>query len=156
MNNVVVRALNSDEARLLTAARLVAVEHAPYLAHALFTTHPIAAEGLGTFAVDPVWRLYLDPAVLAAWGPWLSGGVLVHEIGHLVRAHAERADALGADIDHDCWDFRQTPRLTMTCSRPASTFRTEWSHPSVSDWRAAASKRCITPHSSNDRPGKRG
>jgi predicted metal-dependent peptidase len=103
MNNVVVRALHSDEARLLTAARLVAVEHAPYLAHALFTTHPVAAERLGTFAVDRVWRLYLDPAVLAAWGPWLSGGVLVHEIGHLVRAHTERADVLGSDIDHDCW-----------------------------------------------------
>jgi hypothetical protein len=29
--------------------------------------------------------------------------VLVHEIGHLVRAHAERADALGADYDHARW-----------------------------------------------------
>ena len=89
----------------LTAARLVAVEHAPYLAHALFSTQPVAAEGLGTFAVDRGWRLYVDPVTLVDWGPALAGGVLVHEIGHLVRAHAERADALGADYDHQRWNF---------------------------------------------------
>jgi len=103
--SVVVRRLNADEARLLTAARLVAVEHAPYLAHALFSTQPIAAEELGTFAVDRGWRLYVDPATLVGWGPTLAGGVLVHEVGHLVRAHAERADALGAGVDHQRWNF---------------------------------------------------
>jgi predicted metal-dependent peptidase len=103
--SVSVRALNSDEARVLTAARLVAVEHAPYLAHALFSMQPVAAEGLGTFAVDRGWRLYVDPATLTGWGPTLAGGVLVHEIGHLVRAHAERADALGADYDHQRWNL---------------------------------------------------
>jgi predicted metal-dependent peptidase len=103
--SVVVRALNSDEARLLTASRLVAVEHAPYLAHALFTIRPVAAEGLGTFAVDRGWRLYVDPATLVHWGPALAGGVLVHEIGHLVRAHAERADAFGSDVDRERWNF---------------------------------------------------
>jgi AAA domain (dynein-related subfamily) len=54
--NVVVRDLTAEEARLLTAARLAAVEHAPYLAHALFQARPVAAEGLGTFAVDRTWR----------------------------------------------------------------------------------------------------
>jgi predicted metal-dependent peptidase len=88
---------------MLTAARLLAVEWAPYLAHALFNTQPVAAEGPGTFAVDRHWRLYLDPVTLAGWGPTLAGGVLVHEVGHLVRAHAERADALGADVDHERW-----------------------------------------------------
>ena len=101
--SVSVRSLKDDESRLLTAARLVAVEHAPYLAHALFTNHPVAAEGLGTFAVDRGWRLYVDPVTLRSWGPGLAGGVLVHEVSHLVRAHAERADALGADYDHERW-----------------------------------------------------
>jgi predicted metal-dependent peptidase len=103
--SVSVRPLNTDESRLLVAARLVAVEHAPYLAHALFTTRPVAAEGLGTFAVDRGWRLYVDPVPLAEWGPALAGGVLVHEVSHLVRAHAERADALGADYDHERWNL---------------------------------------------------
>ena len=96
--------MNTQEARLLTAARLVAVEHAPYLAHALFTARPLAAVGLGTFAVDRGWRLYLDPATLARWGPSVAGGVLVHEVTHLVRDHAARAEALGADYDHDRWN----------------------------------------------------
>jgi predicted metal-dependent peptidase len=102
--SVVVRTLEADEARLVTAARLVAVEHAPYLAHALCTVQPVAAVGLGTFAVDRGWRLYVDPATLVRWGPTLAGGVLVHEVGHLVRAHAERADAFGADVDHERWN----------------------------------------------------
>jgi predicted metal-dependent peptidase len=100
---VSVRELNAEEVRFLTAARLVAVEHAPYLAHALFTARPVAAEGLGTFAVDRGWRLYLDPVTLAGWGPALAGGVLVHEVGHLVRAHADRADAFGPGYDHERW-----------------------------------------------------
>ena len=103
--SVSVRPLKQDEARRLTAARLVAVEQAPYLAHALFTARPVAAEGLGTFAVDRAWRLYVDPDTLADWGPAIAGGVLVHEISHLVRAHAERADALGADYDHTRWNL---------------------------------------------------
>src|ERR1051326_2195804 len=102
---VSVRTLGAEEARLLTAARLVALEYAPYLAHALFSTQPVAAEGLGTFAVDRGWRLYIDPATLVSWGPTLSGSVLVHEIGHLVRAHAERAEALGAEVDNERWNI---------------------------------------------------
>jgi len=62
---VSVRPLNGAEEWLLVAARLVGIEHAPYLAHALFTVRPLAAEGLGTCAVDRGWRLYLDPATLA-------------------------------------------------------------------------------------------
>ena len=105
MTAVSVRRLCADEERLLVAARLVAVERAPYLAHALFTVGPVAAEGLGTLAVDRGWRLYVDPVTMSGWGAQLTGGVLVHEVGHLVRAHAERADALGADYDHDRWNL---------------------------------------------------
>jgi predicted metal-dependent peptidase len=103
--SVCVRPLTADEQRQLVAARLVAVEQAPYLAHAIFSVAANAAEGLGTFAVDRGWRLYLDPVRMTGWGPLLSGGVLVHEISHLVRAHAERADALDAPYDHDRWNF---------------------------------------------------
>ena len=35
--------------------------------------------------------------------------MLVHEVGHLVRAHAERADALGAGRDHERWAFWPMP-----------------------------------------------
>jgi hypothetical protein len=62
--SVSVRPLSDSESRLLTAARLVAVEHGPYLAHALFASQPVAAEGLGTLAVDRGWRPYVDPLAL--------------------------------------------------------------------------------------------
>ncbi|MBV9354154.1 MAG: hypothetical protein JO023_01375 [Chloroflexi bacterium] len=100
-----VRPLQPEEARLVTAARLVTVEYAPYLAHALFASRAVAADGLNSFAVDRTWRLYVDPSTLRRWGPGLAGGVLVHEVSHLVRAHAERADALGADFDHHRWNL---------------------------------------------------
>lgn len=105
MSDIAVRPLTSVEARALTAARLVAVEHAPYLAHALFSMHAVAAEGLGTLAVDRSWRLYVDPAVLSAWGPLVTGGGLVHEVSHLIRDHAGRAEHIGAARDHATWNY---------------------------------------------------
>ena len=109
-----VRGLSYEEACLLTAARLVAVEYAPYLAHALFKVRPLAADGLGTFALDRGRRPYLDPAVHATWGPARAGGVLVRELGHLVHAHADRADVLGADRDQERWAPRPTPASITT------------------------------------------
>lgn len=103
--NPQIRPLTADERRALAAARLVAVEAAPYFAHALFTVRPLAAVGLGTFAVDQHWRLYVDPAMLAEWGPQTAGAVLVHEINHLIRGHAERAAALPGPVDHKRWNI---------------------------------------------------
>lgn len=98
------RPLTADEQRAFTAARLVALEYTPYFAHVLFAVRPLALEGLGTFAVDASWRLYMDPSTLTAWGPQTSGAVLVHEVGHLVRDHAGRASALGR-VDHRTWNI---------------------------------------------------
>ncbi len=84
MTGVSVRPMYESERRLLVAARLIAMTQAPYLAHALFTVSPVAAEGLGTFAVDRCWRLYVDPLTLSGWGAQLGGGVLIHEVGLLL------------------------------------------------------------------------
>jgi predicted metal-dependent peptidase len=100
---VTTRPLNHDETEALAAARLVALQHAPYLATALFAMRPVAAEGLGTFGVDGAWRLYLDPATLSEWGAEHAGGVLLHEAGHLVRDHSGRVRALGSRVDRERW-----------------------------------------------------
>ena len=104
-----VRALSADERAAFARARLVAVEHGPYLAHALFAVAPLAAPGLGTFAVDAHWRLYLAPERLigdTAWTPSEAGAVLLHEVGHLVRDHAARAAALPAQpYHHESWNL---------------------------------------------------
>lgn len=97
--------LNDDERTAVAAARLAAVEYAPYLAHALFSVRPVSAAGLGTFAVDRHWRLYVDPSTLTEWGPRVAGAVLVHEVCHLIRDHAGRADALPGPVDHGLWNL---------------------------------------------------
>lgn len=99
------RSLNASERAAFTAARLRALQAAPYFTHALLDVRPLAAPGLGTFAVDRDWRLYLDPDTMEEWGPETSAGVLIHEIGHLVREHARRADAIGSDVDRRVWNF---------------------------------------------------
>ena len=83
-----------NDARL-AAARLWAATQLPYFAAGLFALAPIESPGLGTFAVDRRWRLYVDPDVLERWTVPEAGAVLVHELSHVLRAHAERGEALG-------------------------------------------------------------
>jgi predicted metal-dependent peptidase len=71
-----------------------------YYASAVFAMRPVAAEGLGTYAVDASWRLYIDPENLpggsAGWTVSQCGDVLEHEVNHLIREHSTRMDAVGA------------------------------------------------------------
>ncbi|MBA3019613.1 VWA-like domain-containing protein [Propionicimonas sp.] len=103
-----VRALRPDEWEAFRLARLVAAEWQPYLMHAMFAVQPVAAPGLGTFAVDGEWRLYLDPARLVGPDRWLTplaAGVLLHEIGHLIRDHAGRAAQLPLPRHRLAWNL---------------------------------------------------
>lgn len=103
-----VRPLTDAEHSAFRLGRLVAAEHLPYFMHALFAASPVAAPGLGTFAVDRSWRLYLDPELLTGAGRWDAttvGAVLAHEVGHLLRDHAARADALPHPHHHLAWNL---------------------------------------------------
>lgn len=88
----------------LASARLRALHLAPYYASALWRLIPVPTPGLGTMGVDKDWRLYYDPATLAQWGPALAGGVLTHEVGHLLRGHHDRAAALGT-TNPTIWNY---------------------------------------------------
>ena len=102
-----VRALNGDEWRRLRLARMAAVEAMPYFARALFALSPVAAPGLKTAAVDRYWRLYIDPAMLGTdegWSIPLAGAVLLHEVGHVLREHGARADAVDSPVDRLMWN----------------------------------------------------
>ncbi|HEX3489633.1 MAG TPA: VWA-like domain-containing protein [Streptosporangiaceae bacterium] len=88
----------------LAAARLWAAARFPYLASAVFGARVVAAPGIGTVAVDEGWRLWADPELAAGWGAAGLGSVLVHHVCHLLRVHAERAQAVGVgDHDADRW-----------------------------------------------------
>lgn len=99
------RTLEAHERAGLDRAILVAVDTAPYFAAALYQLRPVAAPGLGTFAVDRHWRLYLDPACMQTWGTQASGAVLIHEVNHLLREHAERSTHLPHPISHTRWNY---------------------------------------------------
>lgn len=103
-----VRPLSTDEAAAFRLVRLLAAESSPYFMAALFATVPVAAPGLGTFAVDASWRLYMDPDLLVGEGAWSqadAAGVLVHEVGHLIRDHAGRAGQLPQPMSHGAWNY---------------------------------------------------
>lgn len=101
-----VRELNPVERAAFRVARLVAYHQMPYYAAGLFALMPVAAPGLGTFAVDKHWRLYMDPDMLVGgWSAREAGGVLLHELGHLLRVHADRAAMLPQPYSHDKWNL---------------------------------------------------
>ena len=79
----------------LAAARLWAVNEAPYLATALFASVPILVPGLGTMASDRHWRMYIDPELTEKWAVEQLGAVMIHEAHHMLRDHCERAHAFG-------------------------------------------------------------
>lgn len=101
-----VRELNTAEREAFRIARLVAYNQMPYYAAGLFALMPVAAPGLKTFAVDKGWRLYMDPdMLLGGWSAREAGAVLLHELGHLLRVHAERAVVLPQPYRHDAWNL---------------------------------------------------
>jgi predicted metal-dependent peptidase len=97
----------------LAAARLRAVETQPFLGTALFALRPIPAPGLDTMGVSEDLLLFIDPVVLTRWTIPQIAGVLLHEVGHVVRDHAGRARTIGVatrgnqradSADHRCWN----------------------------------------------------
>jgi len=91
---------NFDRTRL-AAARLRAADAQPFLALALYALIPITDPNRGTFAVDEAWRMYVDPACLAEWSVAEVAGVLLHEVGHLIRDHAGRARTIAVVTERE-------------------------------------------------------
>lgn len=92
--------------RKLAAARLAATGIQPFLGTALFALQPTSAVGLGTFAVSPDFVLFIDPVALERWSVPEVAGVLLHEVGHVVRDHAGRARSLGVEArDANRWNI---------------------------------------------------
>ncbi len=76
----------------LAAARLRAAELHPFLSIALYALSPVADDSRDTFAVDGRWRLYVNPVKLAEWTVLEVAGVLLHEVGHVLRDHGGRGE----------------------------------------------------------------
>jgi predicted metal-dependent peptidase len=83
----------------LAGARLWAASRFPYLATGVFGAQVVADPGTGTVSVDQSWRMRADPDLVAEWTAAQLGSVLVHHVCHLLRTHAERAQAAGVGPD---------------------------------------------------------
>lgn len=88
-----------NTAQKLAAARRRACVKAPYLASAIHHLVYWEAPGLGTFAVTADSLLLYDPAVLDQWSTDETAGVLVHEVCHVLREHARRAERAKVQVD---------------------------------------------------------
>lgn len=80
--------------------RSIALFHMPYMASILFSLRLVAADGLGTLAVDKNMRLYIDfPAVEADYTDDENGQNLLHEASHIFADHASVRDEIGVTAD---------------------------------------------------------
>ncbi len=89
----------------LAAARYAASRRWPFVADAILAMSPVAQPGLGTLAVDARWRLYYDPAKIMEWTVQELKNVVLHEVSHLLRDHAPRADRAAVISDQDRKDW---------------------------------------------------
>jgi len=77
------------------AARAKAAYLRPYFAHALYALIPVQADRCPTMSVDKFGRLYFNPEWVLACDVDEIATVCLHEIGHVLRRHHERAQNLG-------------------------------------------------------------
>jgi predicted metal-dependent peptidase len=80
----------------LAAARLLACERFKYFRRAILAMVPKEAPGLGTFATSREGVMLWDPERVKEWTTEQLAAVVVHEVSHLLRKHADRCDRIGA------------------------------------------------------------
>ena len=76
--------------RELQAERVRAAYQRSYFAPALFNLIPVRTDLIDSMAVDVHWRLYYNDNWIATHSVEENAGLLVHEVGHLVRDHQGR------------------------------------------------------------------
>ncbi|WP_344801208.1 vWA domain-containing protein [Microlunatus ginsengisoli] len=102
MTRASVRRPTAPHLSVLATWRALALEMMPYLSTILLRLDVWDAPGLGTFAVDKRWRLYIDfDHCIANESVQLGAESLLHECGHLVGEHARIADELGVRTPQD-------------------------------------------------------
>lgn len=91
-----------DDKTKLATVRYVAASKRPYFATALFALHLVAEQRAQTMAIDKYGRVYVNAALIhigpnppkGLWSVEVAASALVHELGHWLRKHHERAELL--------------------------------------------------------------
>ena len=81
------RPFTSDEREALASARLLASVRMPYLATGIFAMHPVCAPDYPTMAINGRWQVFINPYFLTRNPVEYIAGILVHELGHVLRNH---------------------------------------------------------------------
>jgi predicted metal-dependent peptidase len=87
--------ITAEQQSDLVAWRAEALETMPYMASVLLNLRPLNAPGLGTFACDARYRLYIDFEAVTPLGARFCAEALLHECCHLFAHDSERADEHG-------------------------------------------------------------
>jgi predicted metal-dependent peptidase len=87
--------ITAEQQAELVVWRAEALELMPYMASILLNLRPVNAPGLGTFACDQHYRLYIDFDAVSKMSPQFCAQALLHECAHLFAHDAERAEEHG-------------------------------------------------------------
>lgn len=99
--------LTPEQLKLYRIMKMMAMKQQPYISNAFLRIIPVNAPGLGTAAIDDMWRCYIDFSYFMTRGYEFGAGVLAHEVWHLLRNHSERAERVDVDSDakHELWNI---------------------------------------------------
>jgi predicted metal-dependent peptidase len=104
------RLFTAEDSLKISAARLLAAGHQPYLSSVLFAMKPVYRQGSTDISVDvssdDKWRIYFTSSALQLFSAQEIAGVWLHQAAHCVRGHANRFKAL-AETDSKASTFRQ-------------------------------------------------
>ena len=89
---------SSEVLTKLQAARLWILVNRPYYCRALFACPLIPTDAAATMAIamDRRWRIFVNPHYVESNTVEKVAAVLIHEINHALRAHAERGEHTAA------------------------------------------------------------
>ena len=81
----------------LRAARLWILVNRPYYSRALFACRLLVTTAVETMTIDRKWHIYANPDHLEALDTSEIAGLIVHNLNHGLRDHAQRATALSVE-----------------------------------------------------------
>ena len=93
--------MNEMTPEYIQAARLSLARSHPYLADAFFTLRMVGIRpdcpSAHTMGVDKYWRVYYCPQIIEKWSIPAISKVLYHELGHSLRKHFRRCEAINGN-----------------------------------------------------------
>src|SRR5579862_8144997 len=90
--------MSTKAQNLVAAASLLADQAAPYFRESRAAMPIIFTENIpAVMGVDKHWRCYCNPAIVSQFTPPEIGYILLHELCHCLRQHADRCAAGGRE-----------------------------------------------------------